>query len=263
VSSARTDDGRPLLSLAGVTKTYPGVAALAGLSFAVAPGETVALLGPSGCGKSTALRLIAGLEAQSAGAITWPALDREAPQPGEIGFVFQEPTLLPWGNVAENIALPLRLLHRPHREAREIVRSLIDEVGLTGFSAALPRALSGGMKMRVSLARALASRPSILLLDEPFGALDEITRQNLNDALLELKAERPLTILFVTHSVFESVYLANRVLVFSPRPGRIVRELMIEAPESRAGFRFTAAYSEQCREVSAALAAVMEARHAA
>jgi NitT/TauT family transport system ATP-binding protein len=253
----------PLLSLSGVAKTYPGVAALAGLTFEARAGETVALIGPSGCGKSTALRLIAGLEPPTEGSIAWPGLKAPAPAPGEIGFVFQEPTLLPWASVADNIALPLRLLRHPRNEARETVRALIDEVGLTGFEAALPRALSGGMRMRVSLARALASRPSVLLLDEPFGALDEITRQSLNDALLALRAQRPLTILFVTHSVFESVYLANRVLVFSPRPGRIVRELIIDAPESRAGFRFTAGYSEHCREVSAALAAAMEARDAA
>jgi NitT/TauT family transport system ATP-binding protein len=247
---------------------YPGTQALAGLSFEARAGETLALLGPSGCGKSTALRLIAGLEAPTSGTIAWPGIGGNetkggVPAPGDIGFVFQEPTLLPWANVEGNIALPLRLLKRPRKGERETVRQLIDDVGLAGFAGALPRTLSGGMKMRVSLARALASAPSILLLDEPFAALDEITRQSLNDALLGLQARREITTLFVTHSVFEAVYLASRVLVFSPRPGRIVREIHVEAPVSRAGFRFTSAYSEQCRAVSAALADAMEARHAA
>ena len=271
-----TSVAAPLLSLSGVAKTYPGVAALDALSFNVAPRETVALLGPSGCGKSTALRLIAGLEAPTRGTIAWPGLgrgapnqldggsaaERAAPKPGEIGYVFQEPTLLPWANVADNITLPLRLLKRSGHEERAFVRELIAQVGLAGFEAALPRTLSGGMKMRVSLARALVSRPPILLLDEPFGAIDEITRHALNDALLQLRARAPLTLLFVTHSVFESVYLANRVLVFSPRPGRVVRELRIETPDDRTGFRFTASYAEQCRAVSAALAEAMGDRHA-
>lgn len=252
-----------LLKLAGIGMRYPGTQALDGLSFAAREGDTLALLGPSGCGKSTALRLVAGLEAPTAGAIAWPGIEGGAPKPGDIGFVFQEPTLLPWASVEGNIALPLRLLKRAVKDRREIVRRLIEDVGLSGFAGALPRALSGGMRMRVSLARALASEPSILLLDEPFAALDEITRQGLNDALLALKAARPLTTLFVTHSVFEAVYLANRVLVFSPRPGRVVAEIGIEAPEDRSGFRFTGAYSEQCRAVSAALAQAMEARHAA
>lgn len=253
----------PLLTLSGVAKIYPGVAALEGLSFEVRPRETVALLGPSGCGKSTALRLIAGLEPPSSGAIAWPGLASRAPAPGDIGFVFQEPTLMPWATVENNIMLPLALLKRTGKDERPFVREMIAQVGLTGFEAALPRTLSGGMRMRASLARALVSRPPILLLDEPFAAIDEITRHVLNDALLALRAREPLTVLFVTHSVFESVYLADRVLVFSPRPGRIVRELTIDAPGDRTGFRFAPAYAEQCRAVSAALADAMGDQHAA
>jgi NitT/TauT family transport system ATP-binding protein len=253
--------GAPLLELDGVGKIYARVEALSKLSFDVTPRETVALLGPSGCGKSTALRLIAGLERPTAGTIAWPGLAAPAPAAGEIGFVFQDPTLLPWASVADNILLPLRLLKRA--PDHETVRALIEQMGLAGFEAALPRTLSGGMKMRASLARALASRPPILLLDEPFAAIDEITRHSLNDALLALKVREPLTVLFVTHSVFESVYLADRVLVFSRRPGRVVREIKIEAPPERTGFRFSAQYAEQCRAVSAALADAMEAQNAA
>ena len=253
-----------LLSLDGVTKDFPGTRALDGASFEVARGEVIALLGPSGCGKSTLLRLVAGLDAPTAGTIAWPGLESGAPRPGEIGFVFQEPTLMPWANVKANIALPLELLKRLPMSEGATVRALIKSVGLEGFETALPRTLSGGMRMRVSLARALASRPSIMLLDEPFGALDEITRNALNDALLRLRQERELTILFVTHSVIESVYLADRVLVFSPRPGRIVESFMIDAPANRTdGFRFTLRYAEQCRGVSASLARSMGERRVA
>jgi NitT/TauT family transport system ATP-binding protein len=253
----------PLLKLEGVTKDFPGTQALAGASFDAPRGALIALLGPSGCGKSTLLRLVAGLDTPTAGAIRWPGLESGAPAPGDIGFVFQEPTLMPWASVEENIALPLSLLKRGEPKPGAIA-ALIKSVGLEGFERTLPRALSGGMRMRASLARALLSEPRVLLLDEPFGALDEITREALNDALLELKASRDLTTLFVTHSVFESVYLADQVLVFSPRPGRIAARFDIEAPQTRAdGFRFTPQYTEQCREVSAALARAMEGRHVA
>jgi len=252
-----------LLRLDSIAKDFPGVRALDGITFEAARGELVALLGPSGCGKSTLLRLVAGLDAPSAGAISWLGLNEGRPAPGEVGFVFQEPTLMPWANVIDNIALPLRLLRR-EGSPQGAIEDLIAAVGLKGFEAALPRTLSGGMKMRVSLARALSTTPSVLLLDEPFGALDEITRNALNDALLKLRSERVLTILFVTHSVVESVYLANRVIVFSPRPGRIAQSFTIEAPQDRTqGFRFTQAYTEQCRAVSAALTRAMGARHVA
>jgi NitT/TauT family transport system ATP-binding protein len=251
-----------LLRLSAISKDFPGTRALDGVDLDVAQGEVVALLGPSGCGKSTLLRLIAGLDAPSGGMVSWPDLVR-APEPGDIGFVFQEPTLMPWASVEANIRLPLDLLNRgPKSDAG--IANLIKSVGLDGFAGSLPRTLSGGMKMRASLARALASNPSILLLDEPFAALDEITRHSLNDALLKLCEERKLTILFVTHSVFESVYLASRVVVFSPRPGRILESFDIDAPANRIdGFRFTVQYAEQCRKISQSLARAMGERHVA
>jgi NitT/TauT family transport system ATP-binding protein len=252
------------LRLDGIVKNFGPTRALDGVSFAAERGEVLALLGPSGCGKSTLLRLVAGLDEPSAGAIAWPSLEAGVPRPGEIGFVFQEPTLMPWASVGANIALPLELLKHAPEQGDARVQELVKSVGLAGFEQALPRTLSGGMKMRVSLARALASEPRVLLLDEPFGALDEITRNALNDALLRLRCERDITVLFVTHSVLESVYLADRVLVFSPRPGRLVESFSIKAPPDRTqGFRFTPDYAEQARTLSAALARAMEARHAA
>ena len=253
-----------LLKLENIAKNFGSVRVLDGVSLAVERGEMMALLGPSGCGKSTLLRLIAGLDDPSGGTITWPGLNPPKPAPGEIGFVFQEPTLMPWASVEANIILPLELIGRAPAPGDTTVSDLINSVGLQGFERALPRTLSGGMRMRVSLARALSTKPSILLLDEPFAALDEITRHALNDALLKLRAERELTIVFVTHSVFESVYLADRVTVFSPRPGRIVETFSITAPQDRTqGFRFVPGYADQCREISASLARAMGERRVA
>ena len=197
---------RPLLRLAGIEKVFSnGVTALTGVDLAIRPGEFVSLLGPSGCGKSTLLKLIAALAAPTAGTIDWPqsSYDAEgAPEPA-LGFVFQEPTLLPWRTVADNVHLPLMLAGTPKRDARERVAEALALVGLSAFANAHPRQLSGGMKMRVSIARALVTRPKILLMDEPFAALDEITRIKLNDDLLELFSRQGLTVIFVTHSVYE------------------------------------------------------------
>lgn len=253
-----------LLRLESLAKEFPGTRALDGVSLDIERGEVVALLGPSGCGKSTLLRLIAGLDSPSGGTIAWTGLNAAKPAPGEIGFVFQEPTLMPWASVEANITLPLDLIGRAPTPSDASVGELIKSVGLQGFERALPRTLSGGMRMRVSLARALSTKPRILLLDEPFAALDEITRHALNDALLKLRAERELTIVFVTHSVFESVYLADRVTMFSPRPGRIADTFAIAAPPDRTqGFRFTSGYADQCREISASLAHAMGERRVA
>jgi NitT/TauT family transport system ATP-binding protein len=242
----------PLAAFRDVGKRFPnGVLALDQLDFQIRRGEFLTLLGPSGCGKSTALRLLAGLAEPTTGEIV--RHDRSA---GEIGFVFQEPTLLPWATVAGNVRLPLRLKNIEGKESR--VDEALALVGLTDFRDAYPRELSGGMKMRVSIARALVTRPQLLLMDEPFAALDEITRFKLNDDLLALWRGLDCTIVFVTHSVFESVYLSTRILMFTPRPGRIAAEFTIEAPEPRAGrFRTSPEYGDQCREVSAALARVM------
>ena len=221
----------------------------------VAEGDFLALLGPSGCGKSTLLRMIAGLAEPSAGRLDW---GRDARR--EIGFVFQEPTLMPWATALRNVALPLELAGVPRREAEGRARDWLARVELAGFEESYPRVLSGGMRMRVSIARALVTRPRLLLMDEPFAALDEITRFRLNADLLKLWQEERFTAIFVTHSTFESVFLAERILVMTPRPGRIARELRVPA-EDRATpeFRTSALYAAHCRDVSHALAEAMAA----
>jgi len=241
--------------LRGVTKVYDGgIAALGPLDLDVRRGEFVSLLGPSGCGKSTALRLIAGLAAQSSGTVDVAHRPEEARGTHAIGFVFQEPTLMPWATIADNVRLPLKLARMLPAEADGRVSEALEQVGLTEFARSYPRELSGGMKMRVSLARALVTDPEILLMDEPFAALDEITRFRLNNDLLELWRKLHKTVIFVTHSVFESVYLSQRVLVMSARPGRIAAEFRIDAPEPRTEeFRTSADYAGFCRKVSAAL----------
>jgi NitT/TauT family transport system ATP-binding protein len=244
------------VSLRDVTKTYDsGVMALGPFDLAVAKGEFVSLLGPSGCGKSTALRLIAQLAQPSSGEVRIARQESEN-RPGHgIGFVFQEPTLMPWTSVRENVHLPLKLAHVPAAEADARVAEALARVGLSDFAESYPRELSGGMKMRVSLARALVTEPDILLMDEPFAALDEITRFRLNNDLLSLWRNLKKTVVFVTHSVFESVYLSQRVVVMTQRPGRIGAEMTIETDEPRGEeFRTSAAYAEYCRKVSAALA---------
>jgi NitT/TauT family transport system ATP-binding protein len=243
------------VSLRAVTKIYDsGVMALGPLDLEVRKGEFVSLLGPSGCGKSTALRLIAGLNAPTSGSVG-VARPRGAARSGHsIGFVFQEPTLMPWTSVRENVRLPLKLARTPMVEANSRVGEALAQVGLSEFADAYPRQLSGGMKMRVSLARALVTDPEILLMDEPFAALDEITRFRLNNDLLALWRDLRKTVIFVTHSVFESVYLSQRVVVMTSRPGRLSAEIRIDAPEPRGeAFRTSAEYAGFCREVSAAL----------
>ena len=243
-----------LARLRGVGKSFPnGTRAVDGLDLEISNGEFLTFLGPSGCGKSTALRMLAGLIPQSTGSINWAGAARP-----QIGFVFQEPTLMPWTNVFDNVWLPLRLHHISRRDARKDVDAALDLVGLGPFARVFPRELSGGMKMRVSIARALVMRPPLLLLDEPFAALDEITRFKLNNDLLDLKSELGTTVAFVTHSVFESVYLSTRIVVFSPRPGRIVARIDIPEPLPRHDdFRLSADYADHCRTVSAALQSAM------
>jgi NitT/TauT family transport system ATP-binding protein len=240
-----------LVSLHGVSKAFAnGVTALAGFNLDVRAGEFVSLLGPSGCGKSTVLRLIAGLAEPTAGHVTWPGSAHEDHR-GEIGFVFQEPTLMPWADVADNVWLPLRLRGLSRRDARERIAESLSLVGLQDFAKAYPRELSGGMKMRVSIARALSLQPRLLLMDEPFAALDEITRFKLNDDLLKLRNDLRCTIVFVTHSVYESAYLSSRIAVMSPRPGRIIAEVAGDTSGLRAkAFRSSARYAALCGEIS-------------
>jgi NitT/TauT family transport system ATP-binding protein len=245
-----------LLRLAGIGKIFRnGVIALDDIELELAEGAFLSLLGPSGCGKSTLLRIIAGLAEPSSGTRQWLA---GAAKSGDIAFVFQEPTLLPWATVADNIFLPLRLAGERCGAAAPRIAQAIAAVGLDGFAAAYPRELSGGMKMRVSIARALVTRPRLLLLDEPFAALDEITRLKLNEDLLRLWQEHRWTVVFVTHSVFESVFLSQRVMVMSRRPGRVAAEVTIDIPYPRSSdLRMTAEYGALCRAVSDRLAGAM------
>jgi NitT/TauT family transport system ATP-binding protein len=250
-----------VVSLRSVGKTFNnGVVALDGLDLDVHRGEFVSLLGPSGCGKSTALRIIAGLSDPTSGTVEWTSAARRTTSAArEIGFVFQEPTLMPWGSVAANVGLPLGLKGIDRADTRKRVQAVLDRVGLAGFAHAYPRELSGGMKMRVSIARALITEPDVLLMDEPFAALDEITRFRLNDDLLALCRTLDMTVVFVTHSVFESVYLSDRILVMTSRPGRVFTELAIDAPDPRdERFRTSSQYAGLCRLASDALASAME-----
>lgn len=246
---------RALVSLHGVGKTFPnGVTALARFDLDVREGETLTLLGPSGCGKSTVLRLISGLAQPSVGAITW----REAQAGRDIGFVFQEPTLLPWANAFDNVYLPLRLEGVSRAAALPRVEEALARVGLSDFARALPRELSGGMKMRCAIARALVTRPALILMDEPFAALDEVTRFKLSDDLIALKRDLNATIVFVTHSVFESAYLSTRIVVMSKDRGKIVEEIDIDPSLPRdAEFRTSENFSQISRRASRALRAAM------
>jgi len=244
-----------VLALRNIAKTFPsGIEALADFNFELRAGEFASLLGPSGCGKSTALRIISGLTEPTSGKVEWLNSARRAQ---ELGVVFQEPTLMPWASIACNVALPLKLHGRPENADKRVSEALT-RVGLTEFKGAYPRELSGGMKMRASIARALVTEPSLLLMDEPFAALDEITRFRLNNDLLTLWHALQKTVVFVTHSVFESVYLSQRVIVMTPRPGRVFTQLVIDAPYPRdERFRTSGAYAGYCRRVSEALAQAM------
>jgi NitT/TauT family transport system ATP-binding protein len=257
----------PLVTLDGVVKRFAsGTLALDQFDLTIRAGEFVSLLGPSGCGKSTALRLIAGLGAPSGGSISWAgapsrgsaARGRRGNRPG-VGFVFQEPTLMPWATVLRNVMLPLDLEGVDRRQAAGRAAAALTRVGLATFRDAFPRELSGGMRMRVSIARALVTDPPLLLMDEPFAALDEITRFRLNNDLLDLWRAAGNTVVFVTHSVFESVYLSNRVIVMTPRPGRVYADLAVDASYPRdESFRTSAEYAALCRVTSQALSRAME-----
>ena len=235
-----------MLSFNAVSKTFAnGVKALDRASFTLERGEFLSLVGPSGCGKSTALRLIAGLTEPSEGTISWSGEKPSA------GFVFQDAALMPWATVERNVRLPLDL---KGNAGADKVREALELVGLGSFANAYPRELSGGMRMRVSIARALAADATLLLMDEPFAALDELTRERLNDELRALWASRKLTVVFVTHSIYESVYLSSRVVVMSPRPGRVIDDISMGKPRTRTPeFRLSSEYGERCRLVRAAL----------
>jgi NitT/TauT family transport system ATP-binding protein len=241
------------VELRGAALDYAdGTRALQGIDLRLARGEFATLLGPSGCGKSSLLRLVAGLLEPTRGSVRHAGA---APGACDISFVFQAPTLLPWASVAANVRLPLDLAGVPRAEAAPRVAQALEWVGLSGRAAALPHRLSGGMQMRVSIARALVTQPRLLLLDEPFGALDEITRQRLDVELLGLWRERGLTVLFVTHSIQEAVHLSQRVLVMAARPGRIVEEVAIDEPGPRgADFPVSPRFTPWARRLQDALA---------
>ncbi|MFN4058486.1 MAG: ABC transporter ATP-binding protein [Roseinatronobacter sp.] len=245
----------PVLDMTNVNKTFNGdVVALKNMNLTVNAGDFISLLGPSGCGKSTALRLIAGLSTPSAGKIVWAGGQSE----NDLGVVFQEPTLMPWATVAQNVWLPFRLKGKSFASVRDEIMEALRLVGLEKFLNAYPRELSGGMKMRVSIARAMVTKPRLILMDEPFAALDEITRFRLNNDLLQLKAKIGCTVIFVTHSVFESVFLSDRIIVMAARPGRVIRDLHVDAPYPRfEEFRTSAEYAGLCRQASAALSEAM------
>jgi NitT/TauT family transport system ATP-binding protein len=248
---------RLVVSMRNVSKLFSnGTLALKDMSLDVERGEFLSLLGPSGCGKSTALRIIAGLGAASSGQIDWPSSkinSRGLPE-GDVGFVFQEPTLMPWDTVFGNVYLPLRLNGVSKANARPRIMETLAAVGLVDFETAYPRELSGGMKMRVSIARALVTQPKLLLMDEPFAALDEITRQKLNDDVLRLWRETGITVIFVTHSVFESAFLSNRIVVMKARPGQVYADMPIETSANRdANYRTSEEYRATTDKVSRAL----------
>src|SRR5580704_4732924 len=218
-----------MLTIADVGRRFPtGTEALRDVSLDLHEGDFVALLGPSGCGKSTLLRLIAGLDRPDSGTLLWAA--GAPPVPGEIGYVFQDATLLPWVTAEDNVWLPLRLRGIARDAARDDIAAVLRRVGLNGFEASRPAQLSGGMRMRVSIARALVTRPRLLLMDEPFAALDEFTRHRLQEDLLALWRDIGCTVVFVTHSIYEAAFLARRIVLMTPRPGRIDREISSDLP---------------------------------
>jgi len=242
------DARQPILHMREIDKTFNGgVVALRRMSLQVNQGDFISLLGPSGCGKSTALRLISGLMPPTLGRIEW-----EGGQSGDdIGVVFQEPTLMPWATVEKNVYLPFRLRGTRLSAVRDQIHEALTLVGLENFAQSYPRELSGGMKMRVSIARAMVTNPRLILMDEPFAALDEMTRQKLNDDLLSLKARTGATVIFVTHSVFESVFLSDRILVMAARPGRVINEIEVDEPYPRGlEWRTSKTYGEIARKTS-------------
>ena len=233
-AGGRVPMGAPVVEILSADKVFPnGTRALAPIDLTIAAGEFLTLIGPSGCGKSTLLKLIANLIEPSDGRILWwsGAFDRVGSSGRSLAFVFQDPTLMPWARIEANVRLPLDLARMPKAESSKRVADALSRVGLEGAARHYPRQLSGGMKMRVSIARGLATDPDLLLMDEPFGALDEIVRDRLNEELLALWARTGKTIAFVTHSIPEAVYLSTRIVVMSPRPGRVTD--VIESPLPR------------------------------
>ena len=260
--SARTmttgADGPPAVEVLSAEKVFSnGTRALAPIDLSIADGEFLTLIGPSGCGKSTLLKLIANLIEPSDGRLVWWRGDfsRVGQDGRRFAFVFQEPTLMPWARVDANVRLPLELADVAKAKAAPRAAEAIERVGLSAFARHYPRQLSGGMKMRVSIARALVTKPNLLLMDEPFGALDEFTRNKLDADLIRLWWQGRLTTVFVTHSIYEAVFLSTRIIVMAANPGRVFRTMTIDEPQPRdEGFRDSPTFAAYCRELSAWLA---------
>jgi NitT/TauT family transport system ATP-binding protein len=257
-SMPASSDRPPAVEALSAEKVFAnGTRGLAPIDLSIGQGEFLTLIGPSGCGKSTLLKLIANLIEPSDGRLLWWQGDfSQVGQEGKrLAFVFQEPTLMPWARVEANVRLPLELVDMPKSKAAPLVAEAIARVGLSAFTWHFPRQLSGGMKMRVSIARALVTNPNLLLMDEPFGALDEFTRNRLDDDLVRLWWERKLTTVFVTHSIYEAVFLSTRIIVMAANPGRIFRAMTIDQPQPRdQGFRDSPRFAAYCRELSTWLA---------
>jgi NitT/TauT family transport system ATP-binding protein len=249
------DHRSTLLHMRGIDIVFNGdIVALRYMNLTVNQGDFISLLGPSGCGKSTALRIISNLLHPTFGRVEWEG----GHGVGDLGVVFQEPTLMPWATVAQNVWLPFRLRGKSYNSARDEVLEALRLVGLEKFLEGYPRELSGGMKMRVSIARAMVTNPRLVLMDEPFAALDKIIRHKLNNDLLQLKDKIGCTVIFVTHSVWESVFLSDRIVVMAARPGRVLRELQVDAPYPRdEEFRTSSDYAAYCRQTSEALKQAM------
>jgi NitT/TauT family transport system ATP-binding protein len=239
-----------------LSRSRTPVVALDDASFEFEEGQLVALLGPSGCGKTTLLRIVAGLISKTSGSVMIGGHEVTEPL-GDYGFVFQSPSLMPWRTVIDNVLFPMEILRQNTKSARQRAMELLKLVGLSGFVHARPHQLSGGMQQRVALCRALIHQPRLLLMDEPFGALDELTRLEMNDLLLRIRRETGASVLFVTHSISEAVYLSDKVIVFSRRPARVAREIVIDLPYPRSQqTRFTSAFTRAERIASEALGVV-------
>ena len=256
------DTGPPVVAVEGVDKTWPnGTEALRDVSLTVHAGEFVSLLGPSGCGKTTLLSLLAGLDVPSRGRLSWWGAKRPPEAAQRIGYVFQSPTLMPWARVADNVRLPLDLARQERGHSDAAVARALAQVGLDGFADAFPRELSGGMRMRASIARALVTTPELLLMDEPFSALDEFARNRLDGELIEWWRTARLTVAFVTHSIQEAVFLSTRIIVMAARPGRVIADVAITEPQPRSpAFRASPAFAAHCLDISERVAGASSAQ---
>jgi NitT/TauT family transport system ATP-binding protein len=252
IASSSTANASPIVDMCGIQRTFPGpVQAIDGVDLQVKEGEFLAILGPSGCGKSTLLRIIAGLDKPDAGTMNIAAGSNAQRR---IGYVFQDAHLLPWRSVLENVALPLELMGVAKLEREAAARATVKLVGLEDALTRYPAELSGGMRMRASLARALVAKPKLLLLDEPFAALDEISRQQLDEQLYQLWCEQHITIIFVTHSIIEAAFLAQRAIVMTRRPARVVLDHSLALPMQRdAALRTTVEFAHEMKVLFEAL----------